>query len=445
MRKYTLNYYLEFLEEQNSKKFLNKLKKYINNVIPKIEERYKKLSKAFLIDYVSRYEDFYMITTYRTDNLLPVGINIIRYKNGKKIEQFYRQDFINYFSADTYWLRGKMNYFTKRYLYCDNLKELFKESEFNYSEVWNLGKKIDLKIRHLLYFCETKEIKVIESLTKIGCYKLARDIMNGKYSIIDCKDLVKSLRIPDKNFLKKIKQEDFGAYSLIIYKRFLDLSLPDKYFKYLKGFFKSYYNLERFDGFTHKAFVDYYLEQIKQKLYKGCFCYFYQDYRDYIFVGKKLNYNFKDSKFYRPFNFKVAHDNAVNKLDSVKNKELYSKVNKELRKYQCLNFEDKKYLVVMPIKAEDIITEGQQMMNCVGSYLGRIKDKKSIICFIRKIEERDKSFYTLELNPKDFKVVQCRGFHNNPTSEEYQVKKFVSKWLKEIVEKNVMKLSREGL
>lgn len=433
-RKYTINYYLEFLRKQNTQSLRNKLKKFNAQVISKIQERYKKLKKGYYLDYVARYEDFYMITTYEIDDdMTPVAIDIIR---ENKHQQYYCAMYS--FGEFVGWQRYKMNYFNKRYCYTENLKDLFKDTEYKYSMVWELGNNIDIKIRNFLAYCNEKHIREIERLTKLKCYKLARDVMDGHAHFIDNNsNIIKALGLRTWQEMQKVIEMDMSADDVIAYINFNVNKLDFKYFKNFKSYFKYWSTIPNFQGFSTNTFVDYYLLQKKNKTFKGSFYNFVKDYGDYVGFGKKLKYDFQDTKYIKPINFQVAHDQAYLKIESEKNKKLDSAVNKILKQYQCLFFEKDDYAVVVPKTADEIRLEGKNMCNCVAGYVGRVKDKSSIICFVRHSAEKDKSFYTLELNPKDLKIVQCRGYYNGTTSEEQQVQKFVNFWRKNVVLKKL--------
>lgn len=159
------------------------------------------------------------------------------------------------------------------------------------------------------------------------------------------------------------------------------------------------------------------------------------DFCDYLKNAEVLKYDLRNTMYLKPKNFKLAHDIAADKVASIKNKKLYDDVKKILKKYKKLEYEKGNYCVIIPTSAEDIIKEGRDMNNCVGSYLGRIKENRSIVAFIRKVKNPHKSFYTIEINPKDLKIVQCRGPKNEKTPEEKQVQSFAQNWQKEIVSK----------
>lgn len=89
--------------------------------------------------------------------------------------------------------------------------------------------------------------------------------------------------------------------------------------------------------------------------------------------------------------------------------------------------------MVVPSEAFDLINEGKNLCHCVGSYIERVANKESMIFFIREIDKIDKSYFTLEINPKNFQIVQCRGLHNITADDK--ILKFVHKWQKEKLNK----------
>lgn len=161
------------------------------------------------------------------------------------------------------------------------------------------------------------------------------------------------------------------------------------------------------------------------------------DYNDYFRNCLKLKRDMTNTQYLKPYDFKTAHDQSVNLVKSIETKELDSKTRKVLKRYVKLTYTDEKYCVVVPKSAKDIREEGKNMKNCVGGYVDRVAKGESIICFVRHLSDMKKSFYTLELNPKNLKIVQCRGYHNEKTPEERQVQSFVKKWQKEIVLKKL--------
>ena len=71
--------------------------------------------------------------------------------------------------------------------------------------------------------------------------------------------------------------------------------------------------------------------------------------------------------------------------------------------------------------------------------MNRVISGATIILFIRKKDEPDKPFYTLNLDPKDYHQIQCRGLYNCDTTKE--IDRFLAKYRKEVISK--LKRSKE--
>lgn len=87
----------------------------------------------------------------------------------------------------------------------------------------------------------------------------------------------------------------------------------------------------------------------------------------------------------------------------------------------------------MPQHLIDIITEGQALHHCAGAtdrYFDRIMQRETYICFLRKKEDPDTPYYTIEVEP-DGTIRQHRGYLDEEPNIE-QIKPFLRKWQKEI-------------
>ena len=78
------------------------------------------------------------------------------------------------------------------------------------------------------------------------------------------------------------------------------------------------------------------------------------------------------------------------------------------------------------------------MHHCVGTqecYFDRISRKTSYIVFLRRQEELEKEFYTMEIEP-DGNIVQKSKDYNR-TGEDYEAAEpFLKKWKKKCIEKD---------
>lgn len=92
-------------------------------------------------------------------------------------------------------------------------------------------------------------------------------------------------------------------------------------------------------------------------------------------------------------------------------------------------------LLIRPCETPHEMTEeGVKLRHCVGTYLHRHASGSSNIFLIRKEDEPDTPYYTLELSERLDRVVQWYGFEDNRTiPKDPAVKKFIDGWVKEIV------------
>ena len=104
------------------------------------------------------------------------------------------------------------------------------------------------------------------------------------------------------------------------------------------------------------------------------------------------------------------------------------------------DFDD--YEIIVPEKYMDFKTEGNTQHNCVSRYYERAVEGKTIILFIRKKVEPDKSFCTVEIQNRDgaFAIIQNRIAYNKEAPQE--AKDFMEKAVKE-AQKTVEKMMRE--
>ena len=84
-------------------------------------------------------------------------------------------------------------------------------------------------------------------------------------------------------------------------------------------------------------------------------------------------------------------------------------------------------VLVVPQNINEIKAEGEALHHCVGSYVDKVARGETSIFFIRKVQEADKPYFTMEFNNNH--VIQCRGLHNcgMPPDVEAFIKVFEKK------------------
>jgi hypothetical protein len=84
------------------------------------------------------------------------------------------------------------------------------------------------------------------------------------------------------------------------------------------------------------------------------------------------------------------------------------------------------YMVTAPETSDDLFNESERMHNCVRIYVKDVARRSTRIYFLRKKEEPDKSFGTIEVSRDGRKLVQAKAFANRRLPRLAQ--EFVVKW-----------------
>lgn len=89
------------------------------------------------------------------------------------------------------------------------------------------------------------------------------------------------------------------------------------------------------------------------------------------------------------------------------------------------------YAIIIPPNVEDFTREGLEMHNCVGGYKERVASASTQVVYIRKLDDMDKSFGTMEISIKET-IIQARGKYNKDLPEDAEA--FVKKFEHEVLE-----------
>lgn len=157
------------------------------------------------------------------------------------------------------------------------------------------------------------------------------------------------------------------------------------------------------------------------------------DWRDYLKAAKTINVDLTDNKARYPSSLKREHDRAVFKqkiiLDEKKEEFFKAETEKYGRQYSCKSEE---YMIIPPKDMKDLFEEGRKLNHCVGSYADRIIAGTSCIMFIRKADEPEKPYFTIEINQGGHFLVQLRANSNRMInhSTEKELVIFLREWAK---------------
>ena len=151
------------------------------------------------------------------------------------------------------------------------------------------------------------------------------------------------------------------------------------------------------------------------------------DYHDYLQMAAILGYNMDDPYVLYPKNLKERHDQLVQeqeerkielqgKKDDQKDGTLREMIKR--RGWKAYEMETDDLLMRLPKRVREIRQEGQNQHHCVATYIDRMVSGETCILFIRKKEEPEESYYTVEV--KGGEVIQVRGKYNADPKEDVE-------------------------
>lgn len=165
------------------------------------------------------------------------------------------------------------------------------------------------------------------------------------------------------------------------------------------------------------------------------------EYIHYLDCLKKLNYPLDESYIY-PKDFRKEDMRVTRELTNKDYREqdiLIAKISKGLREMKELSeFMDgsKGFLVYVPESSWELKNEGQALHNCIGTYVDRIANGKTLVFFVRKLEAPNEPFVAFEYH--DGKVVQCR-YNHNKSVDNCEILDFVNTFANTLKRKGVPK------
>ena len=161
------------------------------------------------------------------------------------------------------------------------------------------------------------------------------------------------------------------------------------------------------------------------------------EYRDYLVMAQNLDYDIADEFVLYPESLKKAHDIAVKLRREQRDRKSYDNSKYLASRLESIfesnrerySYQKKGLAVVVPNSAAAIVKEGHALHHCVGDYLERIVQGQCLILFVRKTEDLDTPYFTMQISGN--RVSQLQGRFNAAPSDE--VHKFVDEWASRIL------------
>lgn len=316
--------------------------------------------------------------------------------------------------------------------YPHNLKEIFRNSQYQYSALEIASEKSF--VNPFWYLQNYGKEPKLELLYKVGLYRLAEELISSQWYDFDAKRLLRSAKsLKDLGIDRKEEIEEcryFGAELLIARKEVKTWKIEEAVRPSAWAFVKKL-NARGGTDF-HYSFISrerwfkYYLTQTDDYKEIGNFI---SDYSDYISDCCTLGVNLKDTAVNRPKSLKVSHDWARDEI-KIQETQVYDALieatHDSLSRFA--EWSDGKFTVIMPRTSKEIVEEGVRQSHCVGRYCERVAVGESIVLFLRRADDPSKNFFTMEIKKDmaNLDVVQCRGYGNAEKTEE--VEKFLKKY-----------------
>ena len=152
--------------------------------------------------------------------------------------------------------------------------------------------------------------------------------------------------------------------------------------------------------------------------------------KETLLMCRRQAYDMKDKSVLFPKNCAAAHDREaerIQKINDAQKKKAFCMAYAGFARKAALS--NKELQIVCPKQANDLVDEGKALHHCVGGYIDSVAEGRSLIVFVRRVEEPKKPYVTVEV--RDGKIAQIHGDHNSAPTEEVQ--KFVDLWSRKVL------------
>lgn len=388
------------------------------------------------------------------------GIVLRYFSIYKRYSEDYRKPILRYFEDyRDFYEHGKIQYYVyKRFKMTNEVRWCENPPAWGYSDVTLYERNLDNALKGTRweysaikqyatvqpgyifnvdgYLRRYYKLPALEYMVKLGLNKIVKSLISYNPWVSYNADIKKTLNTSGHTFQQVLK---VGKEYLPVLQR-MDATIPelqviqcaqannvlitDEQIRYIA---QEFHPIEDFFELTRFGAVNKLIKYIQKQAvrYHSRLNSVMQDWNDYIENCKVLGYNLKSEFIVYPKNLKERHDLAYN-LVKKKANELYDKAIREMYEEvkEKFSWDSEEFAIIVPRNAFEICHEGEKLHHCVGTYVERVAKGKTNIVFLRKKEQIEKPFYTLEI--RNGVIVQSRGFDDvDPTDD---VKKAIDRF-----------------
>lgn len=144
-------------------------------------------------------------------------------------------------------------------------------------------------------------------------------------------------------------------------------------------------------------------------------------------------------------NYNLIQREKYNQKEKEKQITLNKKIEDRLKFLEKYKYQNEELEVIFPKNIEDLFQEGRNNHNCVGSYCERYASGNSNIGFIRKKDNPEQSYITIEVN-SDFTKVNQAFYSSNRDITNIKDLKFINSWIdhnKDINQKEMNEIDKD--
>lgn len=319
-----------------------------------------------------------------------------------------------------FWDKNGLNkHFLSSYLYPRDLPETLKRGNLEHSGMDLLAARRE-KFNVNKYITTFYKRPYLEYLAKAGLTRLAAEIVNTygwwrePSTIFQCGDTMVDVLQIDGNRVNRMKQINGGLHALewLQYEEDMGVKISQESLEYLE---KKKVGLDGCRPILQEVksvnrMVNYMKKQ-KGEISKLCIT-----WADYLRMAKAEGYDTTDDIVRFPRDLKARHNELVeldNKRKDEKRlqeyRELDQQIKERLPEAARYFWEDEKYMIIPAGKCEELINEGRTLHHCVGRddhYMKKMAAGTSWILFLRKKEDLETPYYTLEIDMQQDRILQ---------------------------------------
>lgn len=325
----------------------------------------------------------------------------------------------DYYSDDI-WRKYTRNYSLIDYsiVFPNNIKKVFKNTEYQYSCIWEIAKHCDyIDLPKLM--TNVGSLPKVEMLTKLKLYNLA---LSDKISYI--KGTFNEIFGVPKDYYGFMKRHNITYTQLKLLKLLKEPNINK--IRYLQNFLDLWEytdDLEEISNYISMNKLIQYCKMHRSKVDIGI-------YKDYLRFASLLGLDLKNKRYIFPKNLKEEHDKLEKQVEVQNNKLISNGITRRAKTLSKNTYKNNQY-IIMPAKTfKALQNESKQQHNCVRTYAEKYASGTCDIYFMRDVKEQNKSLVTVEV--KHNRVVQSRIKYNYSPNEVQNA--FLKEWEKNVLQ-----------